>query len=199
MLAVKTLRNNLNIFRRTVRLMGNQFEISVVADNPLWAEEKITSAINEISRIEKLLSAFSEGSQVTEINRNAGIKPVKVDGEIFRLIERSLQIAQLTHGAFDITYFSADKNTNDTAEDAITGIKTLITCGNYQNVIIDPVAMTVFLKEKGMRIGFAANSKGYAADRAKYVLQMEGVSSGVINVGAICLPGARSPMMSPGL
>jgi len=197
MLAVKTLRNNLNIFRRTVRLMGNQFEISVVADNPLWAEEKITSAINEISRIEKLLSAFSEGSQVTEINRNAGIKPVKVDGEIFRLIERSLQIAQLTHGAFDITYFSADKNTNDTAEDAITGIKTLITCGNYQNVIIDPVAMTVFLKEKGMRIGFAANSKGYAADRAKYVLQMEGVSSGVINVGGDLLTWGAQPNDEP--
>jgi thiamine biosynthesis lipoprotein len=197
MLAVKTLRNNLNIFRRTVRLMGNEFEIGVVADNPLWAEEKITEAINEISRIEKLLSAFTDDSKVNEINRNAGIKPVKVDPEIFGLVERSLQIAELTHGAFDITYFSTDKGCYDIAENAITDVRTASTCGNYQNVIIDALAMTVFLKEKGMRIGFAANSKGYAADRAKYILQMQGVSSGVINAGADLLTWGAQPNHEP--
>jgi thiamine biosynthesis lipoprotein len=195
MLAVKTLRSNSNIFRRTVRLMGDQFEISVVADNPLWAEERITNAINEISRIEKLLSAFSDGSKVNEINRNAGIKPVKVDAEIFRLIDRSLKISGLTYGAFDLTYFSADKTTptlnNVKASPVLNGYS------NYQNVVMDDVAMTVFLKDKGMRIGFAAISKGYAADRAKYILQMQGVSSGVINVGGDLLTWGTQPNDEP--
>ncbi len=60
MLAVKTLRSNLNIFRRLMWLMGNQFEISLVANDPVWAEAKIADAINEINRVDKLLSALGE-------------------------------------------------------------------------------------------------------------------------------------------
>ncbi|MGZ3874950.1 MAG: FAD:protein FMN transferase, partial [Mucilaginibacter sp.] len=76
MLAIKTVSHNSVIFRRSVRLMGDQFEISVVGNNPLWAEERFEEAIAEINRVEKLLSAFTEDSCINEINRNAGIKPV---------------------------------------------------------------------------------------------------------------------------
>jgi len=86
MLAIKTYNNDLNVFRRTMRLMGNRFEISVVGNDPVWADSCIDAAIAEITRVEKLLSAFNDDSQINEINRNAGIKPVKVNAEIFRLI-----------------------------------------------------------------------------------------------------------------
>ncbi len=110
MLALReTSGNNLSVFRHQTRLMGTEFEISVVGDNHAWANERINSAIAEISRIEKLLSAFGDDSEVRAINRNAGITPVKVSGEIFRLIDRALKISELTYGAFDITYYSADK------------------------------------------------------------------------------------------
>jgi thiamine biosynthesis lipoprotein len=52
---------------------------------------------------------------------------------------------------------------------------------NYKNVILDHEACTVFLKEKGMRIGFGGIGKGYAADRAKQVLMSRGISSGIVN------------------
>ncbi|MGZ3750470.1 MAG: FAD:protein FMN transferase, partial [Mucilaginibacter sp.] len=69
MLAVKTYDNDFNIFRRTMRLMGNRFEISVVGNDPIWADGCIDSAAAEISRVEKLLSAFNDDSQINEINR----------------------------------------------------------------------------------------------------------------------------------
>lgn len=193
MLAIKTLTPKSIIYRREVRLMGERFEISVVGNNPDWADERIEDAIAEISRIEKLLSTFSDDSNINEINRNAGIKPVKTDGEIFKLIDRSLKIAELTHGSFDITYYVADKDaTNDAS--AKTALKTAI---GYKNVVLDATAQTVFLKNKGMRIGFAANSKGYAADRAKFVLQMQGVSSGIINAGGDLLAWGAQPDNEP--
>jgi thiamine biosynthesis lipoprotein len=197
MLAVKTLAPKPVIFRRDVRLMADQFEISVVGSNPEWAEDRIDDAIAEINRVEKLLSTFSDDSSINEINRNAGIKPVKTDAEIFRLIDRSLQISGLTHGAFDITYFAAEKDNQDIDDDAskIT-LKTAVKRLNYQSVVLDAKNQTVFLKEKGMRIGFGANCKGYAADRAKYVLQMNGVSSGVINAGGDLLAWGSQPDLS---
>src|SRR5580698_8712686 len=130
MLAVKTYNNDLNIFRRSLRLMGNRFEISVVGGDAIWAHDRIDSAIAEINRVEKLLSALSDDSQVTEINRNAGIRPVKVSAEIFRLIERALEISELTQGAFDITYNAVNKNI-DVQQIELKSVKFT----NYTNVI----------------------------------------------------------------
>jgi thiamine biosynthesis lipoprotein len=192
MLAVKTYNNDLNIFRRTLRLMGNRFEISVVGNDPVWADNCIDAAVVEISRVEKLLSAFNEDSQIKEINRNAGVKPIKVNAEIFRLVERSLKISELTYGTFDITYNAADKNV-DVQKIERKSVKFT----NYTNVRIDEVNTTVFLTEKGMRVGFGAMSKGYAADRAKYILQMMGVSSGVINAGGDLLTWGLQPDNEP--
>ena len=97
------------LHKKVLRLMGNRFEISVLSDNEQWAAECIAAAITEISRIEKLLTTYSEDSQTNKINNNAGIAPVKVDKEVFDLIERSLKISSLTQGAFDISYGSIDK------------------------------------------------------------------------------------------
>jgi FAD:protein FMN transferase len=198
MLAIKTLSPKPVIFRRIVRLMGDQFEISVVGLNPIWADERIDDAIAEINRVEKLLSTFSDDSTINEINRNAGIKAVKADPEIFRLIDRSIQISELTHGAFDIIYYAPDKD--DSIFENTPGKTTVKTAArriNYQNVVLDASAQTVFLKEKGMRIGFGANCKGYAADRAKYILQMNDVSSGVINTGGDLLTWGAQPDNEP--
>jgi thiamine biosynthesis lipoprotein len=201
MLAVKTLINNLATYRRNVYAMGDKFEISVVGNDHLLANEQINIAICEINRVEKLLSAFGDDSNIKQINRNAGIEPVKANGEIFRLIDRALQISELTHGAFDITYFTGNNVTgNDNALVENAPVKTApysVMQTNYQSVILDAAKQTIFLKEKGMRIGFGANSKGYAADRAKYVLQMNGVNSGVINSGGDLLTWGTQPNHKP--
>jgi FAD:protein FMN transferase len=182
--------NNLTIFRRTARLMGDNFEISIVGNDPIWANQHIDIALNEINRVEKLLSTFSDDSIINQINRNAGKIPVKVSAEIFTLFSRALKISELTYGVFDITYASAEK-------DLYTPNSSLLTnevyCINYKDVVLDAAKTTVFLNKENMRVGFGAISKGYAADRAKYVLQLAGVSSGVINAGGDLLTWGLQP------
>jgi FAD:protein FMN transferase len=195
MLAVKTLPHKLITFKHETLLMGTRFEFSVVGNDPHWADDRIQDAVNEVNRVEKLISAFNDESSVNEINRNAGIKPVKTNAEIFRLINRSLQISELTDGSFDITYYTVDKE-KDQSKSA-SGKKIPQTKINYQNVILDEKAQTVFLANKNMRIGFGSNSKGYAADKAKYVLQLNGVSSGVINAGGDLITWGLQPDSEP--
>src|SRR5690242_7760499 len=96
------------IHRRALKLMGNSFEITVVAADKEWASARIDDAVAEIQRIEKLLTTFNEESQTALVNRNAGIQPVHVDKEVFDLVKRSKRISQITQGAFDITYGSVD-------------------------------------------------------------------------------------------
>lgn len=166
--------------------MGNRFEITVVSKNEAIANKCIDDAVAEIRRIESLLTTFNESSQTNLINRNAGIKPVKVDKELVDLILRSKRISELTQGAFDITYGSIDKRlwnfdrSMTSLPDAVTA-KKLVQLINYRNVIVDERKNTVLLKEKGMRIGFGGIGKGYAAEMAKRVLQDRGVKNGIVN------------------
>lgn len=175
-----------SIYRKVLKLMGNRFEITVVSDNEKDALTRIDEAVGEISRIEKLLTTFKEDSQTNLINRNAGMAPVKVDREVFDIIKRSKRISEVTQGAFDITYGSVDKKLWNfdkgmtSLPDAETA-KNAVHLINYRNVILDEKKCTVFLKEKGMRIGFGGIGKGYAAERAKYILQQKGITSGIVN------------------
>ncbi len=174
------------LFKVRTKLMGNQFELSAVASNEDWAMQRIDAGINEIKRIEKLLTTFSEDSETNLINRHAGIGPVKVSEETFQLIERSVRISGLTQGAFDITYGSIDKSlwNFDTTMNALPDKETakqMVKLINYRNVILDKDEGTVFLKEKGTRIGFGGIGKGYAAEMAKMVMVQQGVESGIVN------------------
>ena len=152
--------------------MGNHFEITVVGDDEQWANEKIEIGVKEIQRIEKLLTTYAEDSETNLINTNAGISPVKVSEEIILLIERALRISNITQGAFDISYGSVDKSlwnfdTSMTSLPSREIAKQSVRLINYKNIIIDKEASTVFLKQKGMRIGFGGIGKGYAAEQAK--------------------------------
>ncbi len=192
------LTSELSIHKQVTKLMGNRFEISVVADGETWAAERIGEAIEEIKRIEKLLTTFNDQSQTNLINQHAGIVPVKVDREVFDLIKRSLQISQLTQGAFDITYGSIDKklwnfDKSMTALPDASAAKQLVRLINYRNVILDENNCTVFLKEKGMRIGFGGIGKGYAAERAKKIMQQSGVVSGIVNASGDLTAWGKQP------
>lgn len=166
--------------------MGNNFTITVVADNNTVANQNIELAVAEIRRIEQLLTTFSPDSQTNAINDNAGTKPVEVDSEVFDLIERSIAISNITQGAFDLSYGSIDKTlwnfdrSMKALPDAETARK-MVHLINYKNIILDKENCSVFLKEKGMRIGFGGIGKGYAAEMAKKVLIKNGVASGIIN------------------
>ncbi|WP_336687236.1 FAD:protein FMN transferase [Chryseobacterium bernardetii] len=173
-------------FRKPQRLMGNAFEITVVDDNENKAYQHIEAAVSEIQRIEKLLTTFNENSQTSQINHYAGIQPVKVDREVFDLIERSLRISRITDGYFDISYGGIDKSfwNFDREMKKLPDpqhIKDHLKLVNYENILLNPEEQTVFLKEKGMRIGFGGIGKGYAAEMAKRLLQKRGVQSGIVN------------------
>ena len=170
----------------TTLLMGNQFEISAVSTSEEEANRCITAGINEIKRIEKLLTTYHESSETNLINRNAGIAAVTVSEEIFNLIERSIRISGITQGAFDITYGSIDNGlwNFDTQMKSLPDKETakeMVRLINYKNILLDKEKSTVFLKEKGMRIGFGGIGKGYAAEMAKTTMQQMGVSSGIVN------------------
>jgi len=184
-LAFAFYANGQKAYRRTLKLMGSRFDITVVANDSTSANKYIDLAVFEIKRIENIISSWDEHSQTAEIIRNAGVKPVKVNKELFDLIERSLSISKLTDGAFDISYASMDKiwkfDGSMIRMPTENEINTSVALVGYKNIILNKENQTVFLKLKGMKIGFGAIGKGYAADKAKSLLMSKGVVAGIIN------------------
>ena len=170
---------------KAMELMGSRFDITVVAKNEDVGYINIDEASAEIARIEKLISAWDPDSETSLINKNAGIKPVKVSSELFMLIERAKQISVLTKGAFDISYASLEEvwkfDGSMQFKPAKKEIEASIAKVGYQKIILNEIEQSVFLSRKGMKISFGAIGKGYAADRAKELLVSKQVIGGIIN------------------
>jgi thiamine biosynthesis lipoprotein len=171
--------------KRTVKLMGSRFDITISAKSTTEAEAYIDSAIIEIERIENVISEWREETLVSEINRNAGIKPVKVTPELYGLTERALQFSKMTDGAFDISFASMDKiwkyDGSMTTVPSEEAVKKSVQKVGYKNIILDKKNSTIFLKLPGMKIGFGSIGKGYAADKTKELMISKGVPAGIIN------------------
>ena len=172
-------------FKRTLKLMGSRFDITVVAKDQQEGDAYIDLAVAEITRIEKLISSWDHDSQTSAINAAAGKNSVSVDPELFNLIKRAISISKLTDGAFDISYASMDKiwkfDGSMSRMPDEEAIKASVARVGYQNIVLDEANNTVFLKNEGMKIGFGAIGKGYSADRAKALLIEKGVAAGIIN------------------
>lgn len=184
-LLVSVSVNAQDTFKRTLKLMGSKFDITVIANSQEQADIFIDDAINEIQRIERLISSWDPKSQTSLINNNAGIQAVTVDDELFNLIKRAIGISNLTQGAFDISYASMDKiwkfDGSMTKMPEESEIKNSVSKVGYQNIVLNENDNSVYLKLKGMKIGFGAIGKGYAADKAKKLLIEKGVRGGIIN------------------
>ncbi|MRX77352.1 FAD:protein FMN transferase [Pedobacter petrophilus] len=165
--------------------MGSKFEITIVAKDAKTAEENIDTVINEISRIEFLISDWKPASQISQVNSNAGIKPIKVDREVFDLTKRALYLSKITGGAFDISFAAMDKiwkfDGSMAEMPTAEAIKKSVEKVGYQNIILDSINSTIFLKLKGMKIGFGALGEGYAADRCRNMMLKKGIKAGIVN------------------
>ncbi len=167
--------------------MGSRFEITAVHADLEQAARAVDRAYSEIDRIEAMISSWRPASATSEVNRQAGRRPVAVPEELFNLLRRSLKLSELTGGAFDVTFAGVGRLWDFQAEapalpDAGEIRRALAHVG-YRKVVLDPAEGTVFLDDPGARIGFGAIGKGYAANRAVLVLKENGIRSGVVSAG----------------
>lgn len=166
-------------------LMGSLFEFTIIANDSLTAEKYISLAANEVSRIENEISEWQPHTAVSLVNQHAGIRPIQVTDEVFELTKRALQYSQMSDGAFDISIAALDKiwRFDGSMDELPTTDEIALSIRNvgYENIILDDTKNTIYLKNKGMKIGFGSIGKGYAADKARELMISNGITSGIIN------------------
>ena len=178
----------LRIYEQEKVLMGTVMKIKAVeeGDAEEKAQEAFGAAFREISELESELSEWQPASPVSEVNRKAGIGRVKVPDAVVTVTEKALDIADVTDGAFDVTFkpigrlWNVKERASPPPPDSIRAVLSQV---DYRQIELDTLQNTLFLKKQGMEIGFGGIAKGYAAYRAGEVLQEYGINNYIINAG----------------
>jgi len=165
--------------------MGSAFELLIVHHDAREAEELLKQGIEEIIRIEKLLSEFLPEAETAKINRHSSKEPMVINEECYKLIERSQAISDLTKGCFDISVGPLKKLYNfkniENEFPSDEAIQNTLKQVGYQKINLNAKDHTIQLNQPCMSISFAAIGKGYASDRVKQLWKEAGVTSGYIN------------------
>ncbi|WP_022822833.1 FAD:protein FMN transferase [Hymenobacter norwichensis] len=173
-------------FTRSAHLMGSHFTFTAVSTDDSLAWRAIRAGIREAQRIDRLCSYWDSTSQITQVNRAAGLRPVVVDQEVYDLIARTLKLSKLSNGAFDITFAGGEKiykfdRQEHVALPAPEVVRASVARINYEKVLLDPVAHSVMLQDKGMRMNLAGILQGYGVRRAQALMRQRGIQGGLIN------------------
>ena len=189
------------IVKRKLIMMTSPFEMTVVAKDTVEGNKYIDAAIAEVTRVENLVSDWKPETQISEVNRKAGIEPVSVNNEIIQLIKRAIKVSKLTDGAFDISYAAMDKiwkfDGSMKEMPSEEAIKKSVAKVGYQKIILDEEKGTVFLKEKGMKLGFGGIAQGFIADNIRTLLKSMGCTSGIANVSGDIATWGKQPDGKP--
>ena len=176
------------MYRESRVLMDTFCTITVVSPSEEKARKAISRGFAEIKRLDGLLNYFSEDSEITAVNRAAGIRPVRVSRETLDIVKKAVHISDITGGAFDPTIapvvslwnFSRDiSNPSVPSKDAVADALRHV---DYRKIKINTAASEIYLTEKGMELDLGGIAKGYAADRAVEAVKAEGIKAALVAV-----------------
>lgn len=203
--AIFIFRPNKDIeFSKTNYYLGTVNTITIYGKNQKEADKLLIGCDNVVKKIDNLMSTEIPGSDVSKINKNAGIKPTVVSEETYEVIKNAIYYSKIANGNFDITIGPISNLWSIGKKDARvpekSEIDNLLHLVDYKNIEIKKAIIksdtnndgikestdtkyTVFLKKKNMKIDLGAIAKGYAADTVSSYLRLSDVDRAIINLG----------------
>ena len=172
----------------TKYLMGTTVETTARSTDVNFCKKALLAAYKEMQRVENLLSCEKDSSEISAINRAAGIHSVRVSYETLEMLKRAKAYCKKYKGVFDVTIgplsdlwgFSEDKEIVLPVDKTIKKLDKLV---NYKDMTINENDSTAFLRKKGMSIDLGGIAKGYAIDRGSAVLKEMGITNFILNAG----------------
>jgi thiamine biosynthesis lipoprotein len=166
-------------------IMGTVIAVELWSENDTQGRVLTRAVLDEMRRIDRLMSSYRPDSELSRVNAHAADRPVVVSHELLLLIRRAIDYSVITDGAFDITYASAGQHYDfrggkkpDRAQ-----LESALPAINYRHIRLDENKDTVSFLRKGVRIDLGGIAKGYAVDRSMALLAEAGVNNALVSAG----------------
>lgn len=166
-------------------LMGTEVSVYLWSDDAQLGQQAVEEVFSEAARIDRLMSTYRDDSEISKINRLAAVSPVVTGEELFRLVQRSLDISVLTLGAFDITFDSVGqyydfRSRQRPDSETVASERENI---DYRYVQLDEAASSISFLKEGVRINLGGIAKGYVVERGIDILRHQGIKNAIVTAG----------------
>lgn len=165
------------------------------------AEEALKAAEKETARLEEILSRFIPDSDISRINKSAGIKDEVIGSETYEVLSRAVEFSQCSQGCFDITVgpvmdlWRSSREAVKPPEEA--KLRQILYLVNYHDLVFEPDKKAVSLKKAGQSLDLGGIGKGFAADKILEIFRTYNVTSAFTNLGGNVAAIGAKPDGSP--
>ncbi len=168
--------------------LGTLCQLVFYTSDSLSAQKASEKAWGRIDELNEILSDYKENSEIRRLSDSSGIgKPIQVSKPLYEIIEKSIQLSQLTNGAFDITVGNYVQLWRRARRQNIFPTQAQLASAKqatgYKKIKLYPHSQAVELKTKGMRLDVGAIGKGYIADKVLGLLDSLGITSALVDLG----------------
>ncbi len=166
-------------------IMGTNIQVEVFHHDSSLRDKAIQSVLDEMERINQLMSPYIDSSELSHLNQDAAKRPVMVSKELFDLIKLSVGISKETEGAFDITFASVGylyQYRQQVKPDQKT-INALLEAINYQHIQFDDEKNMISFSHPNVKIDLGGIAKGHAVDNAIALLKNMGIRHALVTAG----------------
>lgn len=166
-------------------MMGTRIQIELWHSDEVVGRTAVSAVMDEMRRLDRLMSSYRPDSELSQVNLNAGRGPVSVSAELLTLISRALEFSDVTDGAFDITYASVGhmydfrQKVKPDEQTLLRGLPAV----DYHHVLVNDENRTVRFRHPKVRIDLGGIAKGYAAERSVEILRRRGIEHALVSAG----------------
>jgi thiamine biosynthesis lipoprotein len=191
----------MQMFHKQKYIMGTVFEVVVYDASAAHADQVMDAALEEIVRLDWVMSDYKPDSELSSLNRTAHFQAQSVSPDLYRVIAESLHYSKLSDGKFDVTIGPlADRWKAVLRGKPVPSPEeeqALRACVGYEKVQMIPPDQIEF-HSPCLRIDLGSIGKGYAVDRAAEILRARGIKIALINAGGSTFYGMGAPPGSTG-
>ncbi len=170
------------MYQKSRALMDTLVTLTVVSDSGERADRAMENAFATIEGFSNRINFFSDASELSAINRSAGVREVKVSPDTLGVVERAIYISEISGGAFDPTVGTETRmwDFHKRIRPSDADIQKNLSLVNFRDIVVNRNESTVFLRRKGMMMDLGGIAKGYAADLALASLRRAGIRAGIV-------------------
>jgi FAD:protein FMN transferase len=183
------------LYRQSRYAMGSICEIRLWCGSSDEARCAFATGFAEIHRIERVFSAYRVDSELASVNRNAGSRPVQVSEEFFDLTRYAVRSWRQYGGSVDVTVGPLMRawgfREGEPRMPSRTELLEAQELVGSNKVNLDQRARTVWFHRQGMELDFGGLAKGHAAKRVARVLQKQGITAALVNLGGSSLCASK--------
>jgi thiamine biosynthesis lipoprotein len=177
--------------------MGTTATVRACGKKTADLRQATAEALDEVDRVDRLLSHYRDDSPLSRLNREAASGPVAVASELVELLDVCLRWSRASDGAFDVTvgplmkawgFFRDEGRLPDERQ-----IQAALAAVGYRHVVLDRERGTLRFDRPGVELDLGGIGKGYAVDRVVELLRRRGIASALVNLGGSSVYGLGAP------